>query len=328
MKRQNYLWLALLVITGCTIVSCKKESKIILPPVQAFSPYFISSSAATVGFRVENDGGSKILDCGIYLGVSANPETTGTKLAVASDTGTFVFQVNGLIGGTQFFMKAYAKNSKGEGVSDQITFTSPATIKDYDNNSYETVSIGSQMWMAQNLRATHYLNGDPIGTTTTATLDISGESSPKYQWSYAGDEANTPVYGKLYTYYAITDSRKVCPTGWHIPSDAEWITLENSIGGYLIAGSGLKETGNTHWLAPYNLDATNVSCFKALPGGYRNSASGSNTFSFLGNYGYYWTSTEADGTNGWIRSLYVQSTQLSRMNFSKKGGASIRCIKD
>jgi uncharacterized protein (TIGR02145 family) len=308
--------------------SCKKESNIVLPVVKTYAPLFISSSVATVGFVVESDGGSKILDCGIYIGLTASPETTGTRLSVASDTGTFVFQVNGLIAGSQFYMKAFAKNSKGDGLSDQVTFTAPAKITDYDNNSYETVTILNQMWMAENLKATHFQNGDPLGTTTVSTFDISGESTPKYQWAYGGDETNTPVYGKLYTYYAITDSRKVCPSGWHVPTDSEWMTLENALGGYTIAGSSLKEAGNTHWISPYNADATNISCYKALPGGFRNSASGANSFSSIGNYGYWWSSTEVDPSNAWVRTLYVQSTQLSRNSFSKKGGASVRCLKD
>jgi uncharacterized protein (TIGR02145 family) len=328
MKRQSYYWLIIPAIITFSLASCKKESNIVLPTVTSFAPFFLSSSTATVGFRVASDGGSKISDCGIYIGTAANPETGGTKLSVASDTGTFVFQVNGLLPGTQFYMKAYAKNSKGDGLSEQVTFTAPAKVKDYDNNSYETVTIVNQMWMAENLKATHFQNGDPLGTTTVPTFDISGESSPKYQWSYNGDDAIAAVYGKLYTYYAITDSRKICPVGWHIPTDTEWMTLENALGGYTIAGSSLKESGTSHWISPYNSDATNASCFKALPGGYRSPTSGANSFSFIWNYGYWWSATEGDAGNAWVRTLFVQSSQISRTSFSKKGGASVRCLKD
>jgi uncharacterized protein (TIGR02145 family) len=328
MKRQGYFWLIILMITGFALPSCKKESNLVSPTVTSYSPFFLSSSTATVGFRVVSDGGSKILDCGIYIGLAANPETGGTKLSVASDTGTYVFQVNGLVAGTQFYMKSYAKNSRGDGLSDQITFTTPSKIKDYDNNSYETVSIANQLWMSENLKATHFQNGDPLGTTTVPAFDISGESTPKYQWSYNGDDAFAAIYGKLYTYYAITDSRKICPAGWHIPTDTEWMTLESALGGYTIAGSSLKEAGTSHWISPYNSDATNASCFKALPGGYRNSTIGANTFSYIWNYGYWWSATEGDAGNAWVRTLFVQSTQISRISFGKKGGASVRCLKD
>ena len=94
------------------------------------------------------------------------------------------------------------------------------SLQDIDGNVYDnTVTIGTQIWMTENLRTTRYSNGDSIGTTT---LDISGESTPKYQWAYDGNESNVATYGRLYTWYAVTDSRNVCPVGWHVPSDAEW----------------------------------------------------------------------------------------------------------
>jgi uncharacterized protein (TIGR02145 family) len=308
-----------------TLISCKKEANISLPVVETLSPLYCSSTSATIGGDVQSDGGSSEITCGIYISALQNPETSGTKFQISSDTGMFLAQIIGLVANTQYYIKAYAKNVKGESLGDQVNFTTPGTILDYDNNVYETVKIGNQSWMAKNLKATHYLNGDVISTTTSSTLDISAENSPKYQWSYGGDDANISIYGKLYTYYTITDSRKVCPQSWHVPTDAEWMTLESTLGGYSIAGSQLKESGNSHWIAPYNLDATNITCFSALPGGYRNQTGG---FSYIGNYGYWWSSTEGDLLNAWARSIFVQSGQVTKMNFIKKNGASVRCVKD
>jgi uncharacterized protein (TIGR02145 family) len=324
MKKKYSSLFIFLIITSFVLTSCKKENPVSLAIVKTYPPLYIASNAVTLGFTVESDGGSKIIDCGIYIGASENPETAGTRLQIGSDTGSYVIQVNGLSPNSQYYIKAYAKNSKGESLGAQEIFTSPGTILDYDNNKYETVKIGNQLWMANNLKTTRYLNGDLIGTTNTPTTDISGETAPKYQWSFGGDDANSLIYGKLYTYYTISDSRKVCPVGWHIPSDTEWMTLESALGGYTIAGSSLKETGNSHWLS-YNLDATNITCFKALPGGYRNSTGG---FSFKGNYGYWWSATEGDVVSAWARFLFDQSGQLSKVNFLKKNGASVRCIKD
>jgi uncharacterized protein (TIGR02145 family) len=129
-------------------------------------------------------------------------------------------------------------------------------IDSRDNERYKTVKIGTQVWMAENLRTTKYRNGDFIGTTTPATLDISGESTPKYQWAYDGIESNVASYGRLYTWYAITDSRKVCPAGWHVPNSSEWNTLFAYLGGKRVAGGKMKETGSSHWLSP-NTGATN-----------------------------------------------------------------------
>jgi len=99
------------------------------------------------------------------------------------------------------------------------------TVKDIDGNVYHTVTIGTQVWMVENLKTTKYRNGDLIGTSTPATLDIRGESNPKYQWAYDGNESNVAVYGRLYAWYTLTDSRNVCPIGWHAPTDTEWTTL-------------------------------------------------------------------------------------------------------
>lgn len=325
MKTQGIYSFLIFIIFGFTFTACKKTDKISLPVVITYTPLYIESTSVTIGCMVESDGGSPIIGCGIYMGLSQNPATTGTQLQIASDTGSFLGQVSGLLPNTQYFIKAYAKNAKGESLGAQVNFTTPGTINDYENNVYETVRIGTQLWMAQNLGTTHYLNGDIIGTTNPPTLDISNVTSPEFQWSYGGIDANAIIYGKLYTWYTISDSRKVCPAGWHIPTDSDWATLESALGGYIIAGSELKEAGNSHWVSPYNLDATNESCFKALPGGYRNVSGG---FSFLGNYGYWWSATEGDVSNSWARSLFVQSGQITRTAFLKMNGASVRCIKD
>jgi uncharacterized protein (TIGR02145 family) len=325
MKTQSIYSFLIFIIFGFTFTTCKKTDRISLPVVITYTPLYVESTSATIGCMVKSDGGSQIVGCGIYMGISQNPETTGTQLQIASDTGSFLGQVSGLLPNIQYFIKAYAKNAKGESLGDQVNFTTPGTITDYEKNIYETVKIGPQLWMAQNLGTSHFLNGDLIGTTSPSTQDISNVISPEYQWSYGGDDANAKIYGKLYTWYTITDPRKVCPAGWHIPTDSEWTTLESTLGGYIIAGSELKEGGNSHWVTPYNLDATNESCFKALPGGYRNVTGG---FSYLGSYGYWWSSTEGDVSNSWIRSLFVQSGQISRTAFLKMNGASVRCIKD
>ncbi len=102
---------------------------------------------------------------------------------------------------------------------------------DGDNINYPVVEIGTQIWMAENLKTTKYSNGDLIGTTTPATLDITGESTPKYQWAYNGNESIVTTYGRLYTWFAVTDSRNVCPVGWHVPTDPEWTVLTDYLGG-------------------------------------------------------------------------------------------------
>ncbi len=193
-------------------------------------------------------------------------------------------------------------------------------VKDIDGNVYKAVKIGSQIWMAENLKTTKYNNGDTIGTTYPSTLDISGETTPKYQWAHGGDENNVITYGRLYTWYAITDSRHVCPFGWHVPSDAEWDTLTS----YLATnqGSKLKEAGTTHWKSP-NTAATNETGFTALPG---NGRSETGTYNTIGQSGYWWTSKGTTTAN--TRSMYYNSTTVTYGFGNSSKGFSVRCIKD
>jgi uncharacterized protein (TIGR02145 family) len=157
-------------------------------------------------------------------------------------------------------------------------------ITDVDGNVYTSVTIGTQVLMVENLKTTRYRNGDLIGTTTPATKDIHAEANPKYQWAYDGNESNVVTYGRLYTWDAVTDSRNLCPTGWHVPSDAEWTTL-TYLGGESAAGGKLKEAGTAHWLAP-NTGATNESGFTALPGGIRDT---DGDFAAIGWFCAFWS---------------------------------------
>ena len=200
-----------------------------------------------------------------------------------------------------------------------------STVKDSEGNSYYTVSIGTQEWMAQNLKATRYNNGDVIGTTSPPALDITAESSPKYQWAYAGNENNVDTYGRLYTWHAVTDNRNVCPTGWHVPKDAEWTVLTDFLGGNSVAGGKLKESGIVHWLDP-NSGGNNESGFTALPGGIRDERSGA--FYDIGREGGWWSSTEYAVYSALVRNLNYGTSNVERFDRQKYYGFSVRCLRD
>jgi uncharacterized protein (TIGR02145 family) len=199
----------------------------------------------------------------------------------------------------------------------------PNFVYDVEGNKYKVIKIGTQTWMAENLKATKYQNGDAIGTTDPVR-DINGETAPKYQWAYESTQSNAAIYGRLYTWYAITDSRGVCPVGWRVPTDVEWTTLAGYLGGAEVAGGSLKESGLSHWESP-NTGATNISGFTALPAGYSFSSGG---FSELGSTGYWWTATHDIDDLAWYRSVSYNSTEISRYNITKKYGYSVRCIKE
>jgi uncharacterized protein (TIGR02145 family) len=198
-------------------------------------------------------------------------------------------------------------------------------IYDVDGNGYNTITIGTQVWMIENLKTTKYSNGDLIVTTTPATLDIRTEITPKYQWAYDGNENNVATYGRLYTWYAVTDSRNVCPTGWHVPSYDEWLTLNITAGGGDVGGGNLKETGTDHWISP-NTGATNGTGFTALPSGFRYN---DGTFYWIGYHSYWWSATEYNSTIAW-EPFIINSDSYLGFCFSdvKESGCSVRCIKD
>ncbi len=208
------------------------------------------------------------------------------------------------------------------------------TVTDIDGNTYQTVIIGNQEWMAENLRTATYANGDPLPNVTdnTAWTQLSSGA-----WSnYGNAPGNDTIYGKMYNWYAAADPRNVCPQGWHVPTDAEWQQLELALGmpsdevdstdwrgTAQNVGGKLKAT--TSWNAS-NIGATNESAFSGLPGGFRAGNNG--YFSVLGISGYWWSASENDVEVAWYRTLINGNTGVRRDFYDGRGGFCVRCVKD
>ena len=198
------------------------------------------------------------------------------------------------------------------------------SVTDIDGNIYKTITIGTQTWMAENLKTTRYRNGDAIAKVTNNASWASLSTGAFCFNSFSNDEAKyIATYGELYNWYAVADSRKLAPVGWHVPTDAEWIILTDYLGGTNVAGEKLKEIGTTHWRSSNT--ATNSSGFSALPGGNRdlNGEFGD----YIGVEGNWWSSTESSTTSAcfWHMSSY---TNAYRTIYSKVLGFSVRCVKD
>jgi uncharacterized protein (TIGR02145 family) len=209
----------------------------------------------------------------------------------------------------------------------------PPTVTDYDGNVYQTVLIGDQCWMMENLKVTHYRNGDPIPHVTDDGT-WGGLTSGAY-CNYNNDEGNVATYGRLYNWYAVDDSRNIAPAGWHVPTDEEWKQLEMYLGMSQAQadaedwrgtdeGGKLKEAGTTHWYPP-NEGATNESGFTALPGGDRSNNGG---FYSMGYLAFFWSSTEYSSFSAWSRYLYYYYSQVYRYSSDKQDGFSVRCVRD
>lgn len=200
---------------------------------------------------------------------------------------------------------------------------SDATVTDLDGNVYHTVTIGTQVWMKENLKVMHYRNGDPIPfvTDTTTWKGLTTGACCSYD-NFMGN-ANT--FGMLYNGYAVADSRHICPAGWHVPVNAEWTILINYLGGAAVAGGKMKETGTTHWNNP-NTGATNESGFTARAGGIRHSNDAS--FSGSGTQGIWWSATEPYTPYMTYYSLVNYNQTITTNVADKCGGLSVRCVKD
>ena len=212
----------------------------------------------------------------------------------------------------------------------------PITCIDFDGNIYETIQIGNQIWMAENLKVTHYRNGDAIPNVTNNDT-WEGLSSGAYCY-YDNDANNADTYGALYNWYAVDDSRGLAPEGWHIPTDEEIKELEMYLGmsqseadvtGWRGTNEGSKLAGRADLWANGNLENDpefDTSGFSFLPGGYRGDSDG--YFDNLGNSGYFWSATEGNTDYAWSRDLACNGTEVYRANYNKLHGYSVRCLRD
>ena len=281
----------------------------------------ITSNSATLGGNVTFDGGDNVTVRGVCWSTTANPTTASSKTTDGTGLGSFVSILTGLTANTKYYVRAYAINSTGTAYGNEQNFTTTSiTVTDIDGNVYNTLTIGTQVWMKENLKTTKYRDGISIPLVTDATA-WSNLSTPGYCW-YNNDATNyKATYGAIYNWYTVTTG-KLCPIGWHVPSDAEWTTLTTYLGGESVAAGKMKETGTTHWTSP-NTGTTNESGFTALPGGHYNGA-----FYFIGNDGYWWSTTEYSATDAWNLHLYHNVNNVFRESSNKKIGFSVRCIKD
>jgi uncharacterized protein (TIGR02145 family) len=183
--------------------------------------------------------------------------------------------------------------------------------------------------MAENLKVTKYNDNATVDIpNVTGEAAWTGLTTPAYCWYNNNAAAYKATYGALYNWYTVdaasNGGKNVCPTGWHVPTDAEWTTLTNYLGGESIAGGKLKEIGTTYWTSP-NTGATDETGFTAIPGGARNY---DGTFRNIGNYAGWWSAKEFGPSSAWSRSLYYNDTDVNTTDDYKKDGLSVRCLKD
>ena len=253
---------------------------------------------------------------------------------LANGVGTLVYTISGTptTAGTATFAIALGGKScsidlKVEDINQNPTSGYGPNITDTEGNSYKTVYIGTQQWMAENLKVSKYSDGTTIPNITDNT---QWQNNTTGAWSYYNnDVTNNAKYGKLYNWYAVSKTtngnKNICPTGWHVPTDAEWTVLTDYLGGENVAGGKMKEVGTTNWEIT-NTDVTNISLFTALPGGHRSVYG---EFFGIGYYTHWWSSTEFNSPS--INAQYIVLNFLNDnglINSNKNDGLSVRCLRD
>ena len=307
-----------------------KTTTIELPVLTTYVPAFKAQTTIFTGGLVTAFNGGYVSERGVCWSISPNPTTASvTKASENLENHNFYITIEGLTVGATYYLRAYAITEAGTGYGNEIKFTvhvEGTKISDIDENVYSTIKIGTQIWMAENLRTTKLNDGTPITNIKNGYWE---DYLPAYCW-YNNDEVNyKSTYGGLYNYDAMKqhDDFGVCPVGWRVPDESEWSILSDYLGGEEIAGGKLKETGTDYWLSP-NSEATNESGFTGLPGGSTNFQG---AFSSIGISGFWWSS----GQRYIDKNYYLMRHSLSSSNGSllplpanSRGGYSIRCIRD
>jgi uncharacterized protein (TIGR02145 family) len=314
----------ILIIILPTVLSNQCENDVKPPSVKTLAITSITSISASSGGYITSDGGAEVTARGVCWGLNANPTTSDTKTYDGNGTGLFKSSITGLTQGTTYYVRAYATNSVGTEYGSQVSFSTNYQITDIDNNIYNTVTIGTQTWMVENLKTTRYRDGSSIPEVKDA-IAWGNLTSGAFCW-YNNDQATYKnTYGALYNFYTTQDSRHLCPSGWHVPTRFEWETLADYLGGESIAAGKLKETGTVNWKSP-NTGATNECGFTALPGGTRGFALGD--FYFLGEEGEFWSSTHDITFGGWYRWITFDQIWFWNGATFENNGFSVRCLKD
>jgi uncharacterized protein (TIGR02145 family) len=284
-----------------------------------------------INLKWRKNAESDVVKYRIYGGTSANPTTKVDSTTSISDTTktiidlanaiTYYYRITAVDGGG--LESAYSNEASA------TTVTTAITVTDYDSNIYNTIKIGNQVWMKENLKTTKYNDGTAI-THVAGSVTWSGLSTPAYCWYNNNFVTYGAAYGAMYNWYVVdaasNGNKNVCPIGWHVPSSDEFTTLTDYLGGLSVAGGKMKETGTMHWTSP-NTGATNESGFSALPSGFLNCTDG--TFSNLGIFSIWWSTTPRySNSDAWIRQTYYDNiTAYSGCNGFKHGGF-IRCLKN
>jgi uncharacterized protein (TIGR02145 family) len=333
--------------------SCKKKDEVSLSEVPIVLTYAVRNiyrTQAECGAHLILVGSSRVTSFGVCWNTTGSPTVTDNFTSDGVVIGQYTIKLKTLAPNTVYYVRAYATNSAGTGYGAEKKFTTLplgsgidfnsdltyGTVSDIEGNLYKTIGIGTQTWMAENLRTTRYNDNAEIDLIESRNEWMNTET-PGYCWYENNKQLYGNIEGAYYNWLAVISSR-LCPTGWHVPSDIEWKTLEMNLGMTqeqadgegtrgTLEGSAIKEAGTNNWL-PEGIAGTNSSGLTGLPGGYRSGYMG--IFDEEGLSSHWWTSTGyyPQGNVAYARSLYSGSSGIVRTLRYLREGFNVRCIKD
>lgn len=294
----------------------------------------ITTGSINISGTVSSDGGSPISSRGFCWSTDAQVDINDNIFIEGSGVGTYNSLLQGLLKGTTYYFRAFATNGVGTSYGVPILATLldfnvvPGNGVTYDGYTYQSAIFGNgQEWMTENLRTTTYANGDIIPNVLDGNLWIN-QTVGAWAHLFNSNQFENPL-GKLYNWYTVADFRNICPNNWHVPSNSEWITLIDYLGGSAVAGSKMKSLGTEFW-QPTNLFATNESQFSAYGAGVRAHILNGAFNPIIGNFthGFFWSADEVDMDNANYILLVNSSVFVNQGFENKKSGISVRCIKD
>jgi len=342
-KKHYYIYFLFVMVI---LYACTPQGIPNKPTVKTGKIINITATTASCTSKVKADGGQAVTVRGVCWSIAKMPQVSNSKTTDSIGLGEFTSILSDLLPSTTYYVRAYATNANGTAYGEQRSFTTqkePSFTDSRDGKAYKTVTIGEQVWMAEDLAYLPSVVGPATESFTAPYYYVYGYDGTSVATAKA--TTNYTTYGVLYNWPAAmngaasSDSNPsgvqgICPSGWHLPSDAEWKQLEMYLGmtstqadlmgwrGTAVGGK-LKEEGTTHWDSP-NTGATNTSGFTALPGGGR----GGGRFASIGICGNRWSSTEDITEAAWARYLGYDTSLVYRGSYNKEDGFSVRCLRD
>lgn len=332
-KRITLSLITMLVL--CFITSCKKDEVLDTLPTLTTEIKVSNYKFVTIQGYITPTAGKKVTERGVCWSKYPAPTVDSMKIVSGAGVGVFTTNIVGLDADSTYYVRAYAKNSAGTVYGNQVVLRAPVmirfnpkvsydTLTDIDGNKYRIDTIGTKIWMCENLRVTKYKDGSPI-LSKPAAADWMSATEGAY-CVYNNNSIDVNKNGLLYNWFAANNPL-LAPDGWRVATAADWAELSTFLGGNILAGGKLKEAGVDNWMyTSSSFVGSNSSGFTAVPGGYRSSVNG--TYYYVGQNGFWWTATEVDAVKATYRGLNYNNQTLDINSLNKVYGLSIRLVKD